>query len=138
MKDRKASWFIRAGNVLCVVYLIFFVLSEAYSGAATALDDSRRFPAWEAKLGWCMFALPCLLVTGLVFLFRGERETIGFYLIGLSVSLYTAFMFLEDVLSPEPMGRGDWVFTGIWIILCAVATGAAWLLKRQLRSEPSE
>jgi hypothetical protein len=49
-----------------------------------------------------------------------------------------AFMFLEDALGPEPMGRGDWIFNGIWIILCSVATAAAWLLKRRLRSEPSE
>ena len=27
-----------------------------------------------------------------------------------------AFMFLEDALGPEPMGRGDWIFTGIWIL----------------------
>ena len=138
MKDRKASWLIRARDALCALYLIFFVLSETYSAAATALDDSHRFPAWEAKLGWCLFVLPCLLVTGMVLLLRGGRETIGFSLIGLSVLLYMAFMFLEDALGPEPMGRGDWVFTGIWIILSAVATAAAWLLKRQIRSEPSE
>jgi hypothetical protein len=137
MKDRETSWFIQTRDVLCALYLIFFVLAETYSAAATALDNSHRFPAWEATLGWCLFALPCLLVTGLVFLLRGGRETIGFSLIGLSALLYMAFMSLEDALGPEPMGRGDWLFTGIWILLCAVATAAAWLLKRRFGSDLS-
>jgi hypothetical protein len=34
------------------------------------------------------------------------------------------------------MERGEWVFNGFWIILCAVAAVAAWLLKRH-RSDPS-
>jgi hypothetical protein len=114
---------------------MLFVLFETYSAAATALDHSHRFPAWEAKLGWFLFLLPCLLVTGLVFLLRGERETIGFSLVGLSVLLYLAFMFLEDALSPEQMSRGEWVFNGIWIMLCSAAIAASRLLKRQLRSE---
>jgi hypothetical protein len=117
---------------------MLFVLFETYTAAATALDDSHRFPTWEAKLGWCLFIVPCLLMTGLFLLLGGERGNIGFSLIGLSVLLYMAFMFLEDALGPEPMGHGDWVFTGIWIILCAVAIAAAWHFKRQLRSEPGE
>jgi hypothetical protein len=76
--------------------------------------------------------LPFLLVTGLVLL-RGERETLGFSLAGLSVLLYLAFMFVEDALSPEHMDRREWVFNGIWIMLCAIATGAAWLLKRRFK-----
>lgn len=138
MKNREASWLIRTRNVLCALYLILFVLFETYSAAATALDHSNRFPTWEAELGWCLFVLPCLLVTGLFFLLRGGRETTGFFLVGLSILLYLAFMFLEDALSPEHMDRGEWLFNGIWIMLCAVATAAAWLLKRRLRSEPSE
>lgn len=138
MKDRETSWLMRARNVLCALYLILFVLFETYSASATALDHSNRFPAWETKVGWGLFALPCLLLTGLVFLLRRERGNIGFTFVGLSILLYLAFMFLEDALSREPMGRGEWVFNGIWIMLCAVATAAAWLLKRPLRSEPSE
>jgi hypothetical protein len=132
----ETRWLIQ--NVLCALYLFLFVLSETYSAVATALDNSHRFPSWEAKLGWCMFVLPCLLLTGLFLLLRGERETIGFSLVGLSLLLYVAFMFLEDALNPEHMGRGDWVITGIWIVLCAVATAAAWLIKRSIRTEPSE
>jgi len=52
--------------------------------------------------------------------------------------LYLAFMFLEEALSREPWDRRAWLFDGIWIMLCAVAAAAAWLLKRPLRSEPSE
>lgn len=137
MKDRNASWLIRARDAFCALYLILFALSETYSAAATALDDTHLFPAWETKLGWCLFVLPCLLLTGLVLLLRGERQTIGFSMIGLSALLYTAFLLLEDKIGPEPMGRGDSVFTGIWIIVCCIATAAAWLLKRRLRSEPS-
>jgi hypothetical protein len=138
MKNHEARWLIRARNALCALYLILLVLSEAYSAAATALDHSNRFPAWEAKLGLCLFVLPCLLVTGLFFLLRGERETMGFSLVGLSLLLYLAFMFLEDALSPERMVRGEWLFNGFWIMLCAAGTGAAWILKRRHRSEPSE
>jgi|SRR5665213_4632140 len=137
MKNSEVRWLIRARNALCALYLILFVLSETYSAAATALDDSNRFPAWEAKLGWCLFVLPCLVVTGLFFLLRGERETIVLSLVGLSVLLYLAFMFLEDALSPEHMDRGAWVFDGIWILLCAAAVAAAWVLKRRLGSDPS-
>jgi len=138
MKNRKASWLIRTRKVLCALYLILFVLFETYSAAATALDHSNRFPAWEAKLGWCLFVLPCLLVTGLFFLLRGERETTGFSLVGLSLLVYLAFMFLEEALSTERMVRGEWLFSGFWTMLCAVGIGAAWILKRQHRSEPSE
>ena len=63
---------------LCTAYLILFVLFEIYSASATALDDSNRFPAWEAKLGWGLFVLPCLLVFGLFLLLSGKRERLGF------------------------------------------------------------
>lgn len=138
MKDHETSWLRRIRNVLCVIYLILFVLFETYSASATALDHSNRFPAWEAKVGWGLFVLPCLLLTGLVFLLLSERRTIGFTLAGLSTSLYLAFMFLEDALSREPWDRRAWLFDGIWITLCAFATAAAWLLKRPLRSELPE
>src|ERR1039458_907853 len=119
MKNREVSWLIRTRNVLCALYLIVFVLFETYSASATALDHSSRFPTWEPKLGWCLFVLPCLLVIGLFFLLRGERENVGFSLVGLSVLLYLAFMFLEDAVSLDPMDRGEWVFSGIWTMFCA-------------------
>ena len=113
---------------LCTAYLILFVLFEIYSASATALDDSNRFPAWEAKLGWGLFVLPCLLVFGLFLLLRGKREQLGFSLVGLSLLFFVGFLFLEDLLAPERIGRLDWVFTGIWLTLCAIAIGAARLL----------
>ena len=113
---------------LCTAYLILFALLEIYSASAAALDDSNRFPAWEAKLGWGLFVLPCLLVFGLFLLLSGKRERLGFSLVGLSLLLYVGFVFLEDLLAPERMGRLDWVFTGMWVTLCAIAMGAAQLL----------
>ena len=113
---------------LCTAYLILFAFVEIYSASATALDDSKRFPAWEAKLGLGLFVLPCLLVFGLFFLLKVKRDRLGFSLIGLSLLLYAGFVFLENLLAPERMGRLDWVFTGIWVTLCAIAMGAARLL----------
>ena len=121
-------------TALSVLYLILFVLFETYSAAATALDHSGRFPVWEARLGWWLLILPCLLVAGLVLLLRRARENIGFSLVGLSA----LFMFLEDALSREHMEHGDWLNTGIWIVLCFVATLAAWLLRIRRRSEVAE
>ena len=83
-------------------------------------------------MGWCMIALPCLLFTGLVFLIGNARRTVGFLLVESSVLLYLAFIFLEDALAPGPMARGDWVFTGIYVIFCAIAAAAGWLLKRAI------
>jgi hypothetical protein len=78
-----------------------------------------------------MFALPCLLMVGLVLLFRDVGKTVGFSLIALSGLLYLAFIFLEDALAPERMGRGDWFFTGIYVMFCAIAA-AGWFLSRQI------
>ena len=119
---------------LCTVYLLMFVLLEAYSASATALDYSNRFPAWETKLGWGLFVLPCLLVFGLFFLLSRRRERLGFSLVALSLLLYMGFLFLEDLLVPEHMRRLDWAFTGMWITLCAIAIGAARLLMPQQSS----
>jgi hypothetical protein len=137
MKKHETGWLIRARIVLCTIYLGSFVLFEVYSAAATALDHSSRFSVWEAKLGWCLFVLPCLLVTGLIFLLRGIRETVGFYLAGLSALLYLAFLFLENAVSSAHMEPGDWLLAGLWILLCTIATAAAWLLKRPLLPVPS-
>lgn len=138
MMNRQARWLIRIRNALCVLYLLLFVLFETYSAAATALDHSDRFPTWEVKLGWCLLILPLLLAAGLVFLLRSARESIGFYLIGGSVVLYLAFLFLENALVHDRTSKGDLVSMGIWVVLCSVATAAAWLLKRSLTSELSE
>jgi hypothetical protein len=112
-------------KAICTAYLILFVLFEIYSSATTALDDSHRFPAWEAKLGWGLFVLPCLLLFGLFLLLSERRKRLGLSLVGLSLLLYMGFLFLEDLLAPERMGRLDWLFTGTWITLSAIAMGAA-------------
>lgn len=136
MSNGERSWLIRVRDTLCCLYLIVFVIFEAYSAAATALDDTRRFPAWEAKLGWYLFALPVLLVIALVLFVRGRRGAVAFILVVSSVLLYLGFILLENTLAPEHMSRGDWVFTGIWIVLCTAAAAAGWLLKRTPKSEP--
>jgi hypothetical protein len=118
----------------CTAYLILFVLFEIYSSAATALDHSGRFPAWEAKLGWGLFVLPCLLLFGLFLLLTGRRARLGFSLVGLSLLLYMGFYLLEDWLVPGHMQRSDWFFTAIWVTLCAIAIGAARLLMRRQSS----
>ena len=117
-------------NVICIVCLILFAFSETYSALATAFDNSRRFPAWEAKLGWGMFALPSLLMVGLVLLLLGKRLTLGFSLVASSLLLYMGFLFLELALGPK-IEQMDWVFAVIWTGLCALATAAAWLLRRR-------
>jgi len=110
--------------------LIVFAIFETYSALATALDDSRRFPAWEAMLGWGLFVLPSLLMIGLVLLLLGRRSTLGFSLVASSVLLYMGFLFLELALVGE-IQRTDWLVVGIWATLCAIATAAAWLLMRR-------
>ena len=115
-------------NVICIVCLILFAFSETYSALATAFDNSRRFPAWEAKLGWGMFALPSLLMVGLVLLLLGKRLTLGFSLVASSLLLYMGFLFLA--LGPK-IEQMDWVFAGIWTGLCALATAEAWLLRQR-------
>jgi hypothetical protein len=112
--------------------LIVFAIFETYSALATALDNSRRFPAWEAKLGWGLFVLPSLLMIGLVLLLFGKRLTLGFSLVASSLLLYMGFLFLELALVGK-MERIDWVVVGIWATLFAIATAAAWLLRRRSR-----
>ena len=117
-------------NALCVLWLIVFVIFEAYTALATALDSSRRFPAWETKLGWGMLALPSLLMIGLVLLLSGKRLTLGFSLVVSSLLLYIGFLFLELALGPK-IELADWGIVGFWIALCALSAAAAWLLRRQ-------
>lgn len=130
MKTQKASWLTKILNVFCILYLILFAFSETYSALATAFDNSRRFPAWEAKLGWGMFVLPSLLMVGLVLLLPGKRLTLGLFLVATSLLLYLGFLFLELALAPR-IEQMDWVFAGIWTGLCVLAVGAAWFLRRR-------
>jgi hypothetical protein len=130
MKAQKVEPLIQIRNVICVLCLIVFAIFETYSALGTALDNSRRFPAWEAKLGWGLFVLPSLLMIGLVLLLLGKRLTLGFSLVASSLLLYMSFVFLELALAGK-MERTDWVVVGIWATLCAIATAAAWLLRRR-------
>jgi len=108
--------------------LILFAFFETYSALATAFDNSRRFPAWEAKLGWGMLFFPSLLMIGLVLLLFSKLLTLGFSLVASSLLLYMSFLFLELALGPK-IEQMDWVVAGIWTGLCALATAAAWLLR---------
>ena len=92
------SWVFRAAKVVSALYLILFALFEVYSAAATALDHSGRFPAWETNLGWSLFLLPCELLAGLALLMYSSRPKLGFYLVLLNLSMYAGFMFLEFLL----------------------------------------
>ena len=131
MKAQKVGPLIQIRNVICVLWLIVFAIFETYSALATALDNSRRFPAWEAKLGWGLFVLPSLLMIGLVLLLFGNRSTLGFSLVESSLLLYMGFLFLEIALiGKNPIKRTGSVI-GIWVTLCAIATSAAWLLRRR-------
>jgi hypothetical protein len=130
MKAQKSGPLIQIRNVICVLWLILFAIFETYSVLATALDNSRRFPAWVTKLGWGMFVLPSLLMFGLVLLLFGKRLTLGFSLVASSLLLYMAFLLLELALGPR-IEQMDWVFVGFWTALCALATAAAWLLRRR-------
>jgi hypothetical protein len=130
MKAQRVGLSIQIRNVICVLWLVVFAIFETYSALATALDNSRRFPAWEAKLGWGLFVLPFLLMVGLVLLLFSKRLTLGFSLVESSLLLYMGFLFLEMALVGK-IGRTDWLVVGIWATLCAIATAAAWLLRRR-------
>ena len=130
MKAQKGGPLIQIRNVICVLFLIVFAIFETYSALATALDNSRRFPAWETKFGWGLFVLPSLLMIGIVLLLLGKRLILGFSLVASSLLLYMGFVFLELALGGK-IERTDWVVVGIWATLCAIATAAAWLLRRR-------
>ena len=121
-------------NGAAVAWLAIFVFSELYSAAATALDHSVRFPAWEATIGVLLFLLPCLLVAGLFTLRQLPRK--GFVLINLSLSLYAAFFVLETIIAPvdqEPR-TFDFLMAAGWACAFLLAGGAAYLLKRKAES----
>src|SRR5580692_1533658 len=119
MKAQKVGPLIQIRNFICVLCLIVFAIFETYSALGTALDNSRRFPAGEAKLGWGLFVLPSLLVVGLVLLLFSKRLACGFSLVASSVLLYMGFVCLELALDGK-IERTDWLVAGIWATLCAI------------------
>jgi hypothetical protein len=131
MKAQKVGPLIQIRNVICALWLIVLAIFETYTALGTALDNSRRFPGWQAELGWGLLVLPSLLMIGLVLLLFGKRLTLGFSLVASSLLLYIGFLVLELALVGK-IGRTDWVVVSIWVTLCATATAAAWLLKRRL------
>jgi hypothetical protein len=137
MKTQKASWLVQTRNITCILYLALYAFSEIYTALATAVDNSRRFSAWEAKLGWGMFVLPSLLIIGLAVLLSGKRLTLGFWLVASSVLLYMGFLLLELALVAKLEHR-DWVAAGLWTGLSALATAEAWLLRRRSARPLSE
>jgi hypothetical protein len=120
----------RVVHALSALYLILFALFEIYSAAATALDHSGRFPAWESNLGWCLFLLPCELVIALALLMYSSRARLGFSLLLLNLSMYAGFMILESVLVHDLSSdrRAIWIVFGIWASLFTIAFGAGWVL----------
>jgi hypothetical protein len=128
MKAQKVGPLTQVRNVICVLCLGVFAIFESYSALATALDNSRRFPAWEARLGWSLFVLPFLLLIGLVLQLFSKRLSLGFSLVASSLLLYMGFLLLEVALVGK-IDRRNWLVVGIWATLCAIATAAAWLLR---------
>ena len=126
----KVSALVQIRNAICIVCLIVFAFFEVYSALSTVSDKTGRFPAWEAKLGWGLFVLPSLVMIGLVLLLFGKRSTLGFGLVASSLLLYLGFLLLEVGLT-ENVERADWIAVGIWAVLCAIATLAAWLLSQR-------
>ena len=133
------SWVFRAAKVLSALYLILFALFEVYSAAATALDHSGRFPAWETNLGWCLFLLPCELLVGLALLLYSSRPRLGFYLVLLNLSMYAGFFVFESLLVRDLPNdkRAVWIVLGIWASLFGIAIGAARLLMVPHRRNPA-
>jgi hypothetical protein len=136
MENSGISWLLPVRNAICTLYLLVFTLFEGYSAAATALDHSGRFPAWESKLGTFLFILPCELLVSLALLLYGERARLGFYLVVGNLFVYVAFMCLESILvhdAPSTTGA-MWEILGIWAFLFASAMGSAHLLATRPRS----
>lgn len=131
MRISEVIWLRRIVNGLCVFCLVLFVPSELYSAAATALDHSGRFPAWESTLGIFLFVLPAELVVALILLLYRERPKLGFNLVLVNLVGYAGFLCLESLSVRTDPGttKGDWVATGIWAMLAGVAVAAAHFLK---------
>jgi hypothetical protein len=121
----------KAGRIIWVLFLLLFAISELYSAAATVLDRSPHYPMWEHSLGRALFSLPCLLLVGLVFLFK-RRVAVGYSLVVISLCLYMAFMVFESftytghLTSP----KFTWLASSVWIGLFFAGFKALLFLKR--------
>jgi cytochrome bd-type quinol oxidase subunit 2 len=128
----------RVGGFISLGYLLFFVLFEVYSAAATALDRSSEFPTWEHFLGWALFILPCALVVSIVLL-HGRHPKLGFALLVGNLCLYASFMVFESVIyDGAPASRqAVWEVGGIWAVLFLAAILAARFLAVETQTHPS-
>jgi hypothetical protein len=125
-------WIV-ATRVACIVFLSLFVLSETYSAAATALDNSPYYPSWEPLLGRGLFILPCLLAAGMFILCSDRNRTLGFSLAIASLFLYGAFFVFEDFAYRGNQNvPGFNSADGFWIVSFVMAFLAAYLLKARL------
>jgi hypothetical protein len=134
----EQQWLIQVRNVICALWLLVFVLFEGYTAAATALDHSPRFPAWESKLGWLLFFLPCELLVALAFLIRREKVRLGFLLVAANLLVYAGFMCFEAVLVHESMDGVTLEVAGLWAAFFALAIGAAHVLKKSHRPKRTD
>lgn len=112
----------------CVAVLLLLALSELYSAAAVKTDYPKA-ANWEHILSGPLFALPCVLVSGVILLTWTSRKKTGFYVAASSLILYAGFLF-GDAL---PMKRADWIDMGVWMVFCAIGILAAWLLMSRTR-----
>jgi|ERR1700683_1543939 len=113
---------------VCVAVLLLLALSELYS-AMSVMADYPKSASWERALCGPLFALPCVLVAGLVLLFWKRHQGIGFYASASSLMLYAAFVYADA--HHTPMRRGDWIALTVWIAFCAAGIVAARFLLRQ-------
>jgi hypothetical protein len=116
---------------ICILWLLALSLSELYSAAATALDDSPRYPAWESTLGWFLFILPLELIIALVFLVSGSKTRTGFWCVVVNVLVYAGFFGFELIQAPEPWDGVALQLACGWILFFVLAIGAAHLLRRR-------
>jgi hypothetical protein len=131
VKTIATTFLTQVRKGLCVLCLLLLTASAAYSAAATALDHSSRFPAWESTLGWFLFILPCELLIGLVLLTIGDRAQIGFRFVVTNVLMYVGFMCLEGALAADTWNRATLEVVGGWSMFFLIAIGATHLLRRQ-------
>lgn len=123
---KKDPWSRRAGQTISILYLLMFMLSEAYSAAATALERNSRFPGWEHLLGWALFALPGALLASL-FLFHWKHPRLGLWIVSGNLCLYASFMVFESVAfgGIPASSWAVWEVGAIWTVLFFAAFLAA-------------
>jgi hypothetical protein len=110
--------------------LVLLALCELYSAAAV-MSDYPKAPSWEHILSGPLFALPCVLVLGIVFLIWTSRKKTGFVGAASSLILYVSFLFGDTY----PIKRRDWIVMAVWIVFCAMGIVAARFLLN--RTKPS-